>query len=239
MSAALPDIMKKAHLEPSYDVDLAHVRGLIEGMAALVDEMLAASLAALRLRDVVEAKQIAARDREVNALEVEIDECCLKLLARWQPAASDLRFVAATLKLVTDLERVGDHCVNICERLVELHGDHVDCPVDLEALMTAVPALLRDAVLAWRSEDSQMAGQVIERGGRVAVLVREVMRGALETARPDPSSVPAVIRWHEIAGYLERIGAHATNIAEMVVFLVRGKDVRHLGRLPMAAGSQS
>jgi phosphate transport system protein len=231
--------MNKPHLEPSYDLDLAHVRSLVGGMAALVSEMLAAGLQALGQRDAGQATQIAARDREVNALEVAIDESCLKLLARWQPAASDLRFVAATLKLVTDLERVGDHCVNICERIVELHGDPADHLAELQTLMVAVPALLGDAILAWRTEDPQMAGQVIERGARIHGLVREVARGFLETTRQDPGSVAGVIRWHEVGGCLERIAAHATNIAEMVVFLVRGQDIRHIGRLPIAAGSQS
>jgi phosphate transport system protein len=233
--AALPSFMKKPHSEPSYDVDLERIRALVDDMAALVGEMLAGSLQCLAQRDGGRAKDVAARDREVNALEVELDERCLKLLARWQPVASDLRFVGATLKLVTDLERVGDHCVNICSCVLDLEGEHVDPPADLQALGGAVPALLQDALTAWRAEDAQMAGQVIERGQRIEVLVRAVVRGCFEASQRDPGSITAVIRWHEVAGYLQRIAAHATNVAELVVFLVRGEDIRHAGRLPVGA----
>ena len=224
--------MKKPHSDPSYDADLARIRADVISMGSLAGEQLAGSLRALAARDAAAGRQVAQRDREVNAFEVEIDERCLKLLARWQPVASDLRFVGATLKMVTDLERIGDHCVNICERVMELGSDGVTPAVDLGALAEAVPALLRDALDAWRSEDAQMAGQVIERGPRVDGLVRQVTRACFEASRQDPRTVTGVIRWHEVAGYLHRIGAHATNIAEMVIFMVRGEDVRHAGRLP-------
>jgi len=230
--AVLGFIMKKLHAEPSYDFDLARVRDLVDGMATLVGEMLAASLACLVQRDGAGAKQVAAQDRGVNALEVEIDERCLKVLARWQPVASDLRFIAATLKLVTDLERVGDHCANICARILDLRGQHLDPPAGLEALTIAVPALLQDAVTAWRTEDARLAGQVVERGQLIDALVQEVVRGCFEASSRDPRNVTAVIRWHEVAGSLHRIAAHATNVAEMVVFLVRGEDIRHMGRPP-------
>jgi phosphate transport system protein len=231
--------MKKPHTEPSYDLDLTRIRELVDGMATLVVEMLAGSLRCLARRDGAGAKEVAAQDRGVNALEVEIDERCLKLLARWQPVASDLRFIGATLKLVTDLERVGDHCVNICERVLDLHGEHLDPPVGLEALTVAVPALLQDALTAWRTEDARMAGQVLERGQRIDALVRDAVRGCFEASNRDPGNVTAVIRWHEVAGYLQRLAAHATNVAEMVVFLVRGEDIRHVRRSPSwAPGSQ-
>ena len=227
-AGAVLGFMKKLHTEPSYDFDLARVRDLVDGMATLVGEMLAASLECLAQRDGAGAKQIAAQDRGVNALEVEIDERCLKVLARWQPVASDLRFIGATLKLVTDLERVGDHCVNICERIPDLGGEHLDPPTGLEALTIAVPALLQDALTAWRTEDARMAGQVVERGQHIDALVRDVVRGCFEASSRDPRNVTAVIHWHEVVGYLQRIAAHATNVAEMVVFLVRGEDIRHV-----------
>jgi phosphate transport system protein len=230
--------MKKRHSDPSYDLDLDRIRVLLDGMADRAVEMLGGSLQALAHRDAIAAKAIAACDREVNALEVEIDEACLRLLARWQPVASDLRFVAATLKLVTDLERIGDHCANICQRVLELR-EEPDSPTDMGALANAVPALLQDALVAWRGENAQMAGQVIERGQRVPALVRDVVRGGFERARHDAGHVAAAMLWHEVAGALERIGAHATNIAEMVVFLVRGQDVRHLGHLPVSVEERS
>jgi phosphate transport system protein len=223
--------MQKPHAESGYDAALDRIRGLIADMSRLVGGMLDGSLKCLAERDAAGAAEVASRDREVNALEVEVDERCLKLLARWQPVASDLRFIGATLKMVTDLERVGDHCVNICGRITDLHAEHVDPPAALAVLVPAVPALLHDAFEAWRTEDAQMANQLIERGGRIDGLVREVVRGCFELCRQDPSRVAAAISWHEVAGYLHRIAAHATNIAEMVIFLVSGQDVRHPGRL--------
>jgi phosphate transport system protein len=95
-----------------------------------------------------------------------------------------------------------------------------------------VRGIVADAVLALRQEDVQAAGQVIERGQRIDTLVREVLRGCFEALRGDPRTVQVAMRVHEVAGHLQRIAAHATNIAEMVIFLVRGEDVRHAGRLP-------
>jgi phosphate transport system protein len=230
--------MKKPHAELSYDVDLARIRDRVGEMAKLVGVMVAGSLRCLRQRDTYGAKQIAARDREVNAFEVEIDQRCLRLTARWQPVASDLRFVGAALKLVTDLERIGDRCVNICESVLDPHGEQVDAPADLEALVAAVPALLEDALSAWRAEDVKMAGRVIERGPLIHALAREVVRGCFKRSNHDPANLGAMMHWHEVAGHLQRIGAHATNVAELVVFLVRGEDVRHAGRRPIAEGPQ-
>jgi len=230
--------MRQRHTEPSYDIDLDRIREMVGEMCAVVGGMLDGSLRCLARRDCAGARQLAARDREVNALELQIDERCLELLARWQPVASDLRFIAATLKLVTDLERVGDHCANICERVADLQGEDVDPPGEVAALVAAVPALLQDAFAAWRGEDARLAAQVIERGQRLDALAREVLRSCFELARSDPARVAAAVGWHEVAGYLHRIGGHATNIAEMVIFQVRGEDIRHLGRLPAEERSQ-
>jgi phosphate transport system protein len=227
MPGAMTAVMRKPHTEPSYDADLDAVRALVGRMSRLVGWMLDGSLKCLVERDSAGAAQVAARDGEVDALEMEIDERCLKLLARWQPVASDLRLIGATLKLVTDVERVGDHCVNICERVKDLQAEPVDPPAGLAALIPAVPALLNDAFGAWRAEDVQVATQVIERGARIEALVRDLVRGCFDLARHDSGRVVAAIGWHDVAGYLHRIAAHATNIAEMVIFLVRGQDVRH------------
>jgi len=225
--------MRKPHTEPSYDADLERIRALIGSMSRLVAWMLDNGLKSLADRDPAAAAQVAARDPAVNALEVEIDERCLKLLARWQPVASDLRFIGATLKLVTDLERVGDHCANICDRVAEIDTGP---PAPVAALIQAVPALLRDAFAAWQAEDVWLATQVIDRGGRIDTLVRDVLKDGLERSRHDAAHIAASLSWHEVTGYLHRICAHATNIAELVIFLVRGQDVRHHGRLPEAEG---
>jgi phosphate transport system protein len=164
----------------------------------------------------------------VNALEVEVDERCLALLARWQPVASDLRFVGATLKLVTDLERVGDHCVHLCERVADLPAAPAAPPAALDALVVAVPALLREACAAWRSEDASLAGRVIERAALTHALLREVVRDCLGPSPRAATPIATALCWHELAASLDRIAGHAANVGELVIFLVRGQDVRHL-----------
>jgi phosphate transport system protein len=109
-------------------------------------------------------------------------------------------------------------------------------PAGLAALIGAVPPLLHDAFETWQAEDVQRAAQVMERTRGLEGLVREVFRGCFELSRRDPAGIAAAIGWHEVAGYLHRIAAHATNIAEMVIFLVRGQDVRHRDRLPVTGG---
>jgi phosphate transport system protein len=233
MATAHKGSMKKPHAEPAYDADLARIRRLTAGMGSRAEQMLADSLKALVDGDAIAARKVAARDGEINALEMEIDERCLALLARWQPVASDLRLVGATLKLVTDLERVGDQCANICERVADAGAGGAELPADLYVLTTAVPALLRDALVAWRAEDVELAAPVIERGRLIGALVHEIVRGCFELSRRAPTGVAAAIRWHQVVGCLERIGGHATNVAELVIFLVRGEDVRHQGPLPV------
>jgi phosphate transport system protein len=196
------------------------------------DRMLAASLKALENLDAEQARAVVASDHRMNALEIEVDEQSLKILARWHPAASDLRFVAAALKVVTDLERIGDQCVNICERILELsHGTAEAPPSDLRGLGRSVLAMLRQAFAALDAEDGALAGRIIEQGRQVDVLVRDVLHDCFDAMKKDGTRVQLTVRTYEIAGYLQRIAAHGTNIAEMVVFLVMGEDVRHPGRL--------
>jgi phosphate transport system protein len=224
--------MKKPHLDHNFDDALAQLRSLVDVMASKAETTLADTLLALQRRDSEEAKRIMAADREMNGLEVEIDERCLRLLARWQPAASDLRFVATAFKLTVDLERIGDHCVNICERALELnHEEAQPGSIDVQALGATVSDQLHDALVALRSEDAQLASQIIERGRQTEGLVREALHQGLEALQRPGSRLGVAVRLHEIAGFLQRIAGHATNVAEMVIFLVRGEDVRHPGRI--------
>jgi phosphate transport system protein len=176
----------------------------------------------------------------MNGLEVAIDDHCLKLLARWQPAASDLRFIATALKVVTDLERIGDHCVNICERVLELSQGVPGAPPPLDArtLAATVQSMLRAAFAALAWEDGQQAVRVVEWGRQVDALVRNILHDGFHSMRREDADLQMAVRMYEIAGYLQRIAAHGTNIAEMVVFLVRGEDVRHAGRLQPAVALQ-
>jgi phosphate transport system protein len=168
-------------------------------------------------------------DHQVNRLEVDIDEHCLRILARRQPVASDLRFITIALKLVTDLERMGDLVVNVCERVIELNQEPALKPyVGLRAMADLVQSLVRDALDAFVHGDAERAQHVLARDEVVDGAYAEIFRELLTYMMEDPRNIYRATRLQSIAKYLERMGDHATNLAEMVVFMVKGKDIRHL-----------
>jgi phosphate transport system protein len=165
-------------------------------------------------------------------MEIDIDELCMVILARRQPVASDLRFITMALKLVTDLERIGDLGVNISERVVELNDEPQLKPyVDLPRMADEVQSMLREALDAFVAGDPDRAQAVIERDKTVDAYYTQVFRELLTYMMEDTHNIYRATRLQSIAKYLERIGDHATNLAEMVVFMVKGKDIRHTGKL--------
>jgi phosphate transport system protein len=230
--------VKKPHIDHQFDEELAGLRAMLDAMTKEADRMVTQTLQALENRDPELARRVVTSDQRMNGLEMEVDEHCLKLLARWQPAASDLRLVATAFKVVTDLERIGDQCVNICDRVLEVsHGMQGTAPVDLRGLGEAVLDLLREAFAALGADDVALAGQIIERGRQIDVLVRDMLHDCFAALRDDGSRIQVTVHAYDIAGHLHRIAAHGTNIAEMVIFRVRGEDVRHPGRIPSKPGS--
>jgi phosphate transport system protein len=225
------------HTDHSYDVELGEIRMRVVQMGDQVRRMITRSVDALVGGDAEEARRIIAADRIVNRLEVDTDDLCLRTLARRQPVASDLRFIATALKINTDLERVGDLCVGICERIVELTA-----PVDQQSrdyligMGAAVRIMIDDALRAFSSGDVKGAQRVIDADRGIDQAYLDVFDALFEGMRREPESVPDRIRLQGVAKVLERIGDHATNIAEMVVFMVRGQDVRHPGRLAAIDG---
>jgi phosphate transport system protein len=223
---------ESTHTDRSYDADLGAIRSQVIQMGEQVRRMLARSLDALFAGDAEEARRIIAADRIVNRLEVDTDELCLRVLARRQPVASDLRFIATALKINTDLERVGDLCANICEQTIALTAP-VDQKIgDRLTAMGAQVRIMMDAVLqAFVAGDIKAAQGVIDGDRAVDQAYMDVFAALFEAMRRDPASVPDGIRIQSVAKHLERMGDHATNVAEMVIFMVRGLDVRHRGRL--------
>jgi phosphate transport system protein len=187
-------------------------------MASLVEELVRHGLEALRAGDAELAARSIELDRRIDGLECEVDALCMRILAMRQPVATDLRFVTSSLKIVTDLERVGDLGVNLCERVIELADERVrerrhtvEGPLrdELSSLADESMAALRDALDA-----------LVERDARLfRLLLAEMAR--------DPGAVYLATRVQSVAKYLERIADHAMNVAEAVVFLVKGKDIRH------------
>jgi phosphate transport system protein len=220
------------HTDREYEAELARLREQILFMGAKVEEAIAGSMRALTTRDSALARALVEGDHQINALEIAIDDLCLRILARRQPVASDLRFVTIGLKLVTDLERIGDLCVNICERVQELNLEPPLAPyVALPKMAEAAQGMVRDALDAFVRGDAAAARAVIERDQLVDAYYEQLFREALTAMMADPHGIYRVTRVQSIAKYLERIGDHATNVAEMAVLMVQRRDIRHLGKL--------
>lgn len=218
----------KRHTDRDYEAELERLREKVLLMGAKVEDMLAASIRALVERDSILAQRTIAVDKQINLLEVEIDDLCLKILARRQPVASDLRFLTMTLKVVVDLERVGDLAVSFCDRVLELNEeDPLKSPGGLQLMGEATSGMLREALDAFVQGDADRAQRVIERDQLVDDQYAQAFRELLTYMLEDPRNIYRATRLQSIAKYLERIGDHATNVAEMVVFMVRGKDIRH------------
>ncbi len=223
-------VMKK-HTDREYEQELAHLREQVLLMGAKVEEMIKSSMQSLDERNSELARRMIDYDHQINRLEVEIDDACLRILARRQPVASDLRFLTIALKLVTDLERIGDLGVNICERSLELNEEPPLKPhhAGLRVMAEKAQGMVREALDAFVRGDAERAQQVLERDRDVDGLYMQIFRELLTYMMEDPRNIYRATRMQSIAKYLERIGDHATNLAEMVVFMVKGKDIRHLG----------
>ncbi len=222
----------RAHTHRDYDGELDAVREQILLMGAKVEEMLRLSMRALIERDGELAEKTILLDRQINRIEIETDDLCLRVLARRQPVASDLRFITIALKLVTDLERMGDLGVNICERVIELNEETPLKPyVDVSNMADVAQAMLRDALDAFVARDPERATRVIEKDAEVDAYYASIFRDLLTYMMENPRNIYRATRVQSIAKYIERIADHATNLAEMVIFMVRGKDIRHAGKL--------
>ena len=229
----------REHTNREYEGELRRVREHLLLMGAKVEDIIHGSIRALTDRDSMLAEQMIAVDRKINQLEMDVDELCMQVLARRQPVASDLRFLTTALKLVTDLERIGDLGVNICERVLELNGEPPLKPyVDLPNMTREVQEMLHEALDAFVAGDIERAQRVIARDKNVDAYYTQIFRELLTYMMEDPRNIFRATRLQSIAKYLERIGDHVTNLGEMVVFMVKGKDIRHAGKLGDKAGDK-
>ena len=218
------------HISRRYDQDLEQLRERILAMGGNLVGMIKETLRALVERDSAAAKRMIEYDHEINRQEVAIDELSLNIIALRQPAARDLRFITLALKVSTDLERIGDLCVNIAERTLELNEEPQLKPyIDLPKMAEAAEGMIVDALEAFLRGDAVLAEQVTRRDDIVDQLNVQVFRELLTFMMEDPKTITRATRLMFIGKYLERMGDHATNIAEMVIFMVKGKDIRHMG----------
>ena len=223
--------MASEHTSKVYEHELRTLREKVLLMGSLAEEMIQKAILAYRTRDTELAQRTRRVDRHINRLECEVDELCLRILAMRQPVASDLRFITTALKIVTDLERVGDIGVNICERVSELN-EEAPLPeiVDVSSLADESLAVLHEALDALVSRDVDRATRLLESDDLIDDHYSKIFQQVLAMMSRDPATVYRATRIQSIAKYLERIGDHAMNIAETVVFLVKGTDIRHFNR---------
>jgi phosphate transport system protein len=197
-------------------------------MGGLVEDQILRVMTALLERDSELAQEVIDRDRQVNVYDVEVDEKCVELLALHQPKARDLRFITTAMKIVTDLERIGDQAVNIAQRALELNREPQLKPyIDLPRMATSAQRMVRESLDAFVSRDTELARRVCAEDAEVDALKEQIFRELLTFMMEDARTIPRAIRLILISRFLERVADHATNIAEMVIYRVDSKMVRH------------
>jgi phosphate transport system protein len=215
-------------MQRHFHEELDALKQTLLAMGGLVEDQIRRVMRALVERDDEQAKDVIARDREVNAYENEIDEKCVELLALHQPAAGDLRFLTTAMKIVTDLERIGDQAVNIAQRALELNNEPQLKPyIDLPRMAEKAQAMVKESLDAFVARDTALARRVRAEDEAVDALNHQIFRELLTFTMADPTTIPRAIRLILIARFLERVADHATNIAEMVIYLVESRMVRH------------
>jgi phosphate transport system protein len=208
--------------------ELEALKQTLLAMGGLVEDQIRRVMKALLERDDVMAQEVIERDRQVNTYDVEVDEQCVSLLALYQPAAGDLRFITTAMKIVTDLERIGDQAVNIAQRVLELNREPQLKPyIDLPRMAEQAQRMVKESLDAFVARDTALARQVCGEDSEVDLLKEQIFRELLTFMMEDPRTIPRAIRLILISRFMERVADHATNIAEMVVYLVEGKMVRH------------
>jgi phosphate transport system protein len=215
-------------MQRHFHEELDALKQTLLAMGALVEDQIRRVMRALVERDEALARDVIERDHQVNAYDVEVDEKCVELLARYQPAASDLRFLTTAMKIVTDLERIGDQAVNIAQRALELNREPQLKPyIDLPRMAAKSQQMVKDSLDAFVARDAGLARDVCARDSEVDALKEQVFRELLTFMMGDPKTIARALHLILVSRFLERVADHATNIAEMVVYMIEGKIVRH------------
>lgn len=221
--------MLEGHIYKTFDLELNELKEKLLYEGGLVEKAIHDAIRALLERDSDLAKKVIEADVLINDVEVEIDEFCLKLLALRQPAARDLRFITTAIKINYDLERIGDMAVNICERVEELNQEPQLKPyIDLPKMAETTQLMLKESLNAFVKEDVMLAAKVTKDDKQVDELLDQIFRELLTYMMQDLRTITRATRLLFIAKYLERMADHAVNIAELVIFMVEGRIIRHL-----------
>jgi phosphate transport system protein len=221
----------REHTSQDFEAELATIRRKLLAMGRQVDQVVEESGRALLTRDAALANHIILSDHETDDMEMDIDHLCLEVLARRQPVANDLRLLTSALKLVIDLERVGDLAVSIATRVLDLADKPPPLPYDeLMPMLTTVREMVSDSLAALVGGDVERANQVIARDDIVDSYYAHFFNQLVARTRDGTIDVGDATAVQAISKYIERIGDHAVNMAERVVFVLTGEDVRHLPR---------
>jgi phosphate transport system protein len=211
-----------------FDEELQDLKKLLLQMGALVESQIQGALRALAERNSSLASQVIDNDHRVNALDVKMDEDCLRLLALHQPAARDLRFITTAMKIATELERMSDLAENICERAIELNEEPQLKPyIDIPRMANWTLRMVKNSLDAFVQYNADLARKVCEDDDFVDDLTEQLFRELVSFMLENPKTITRAIRLTFIGKYIERIADHATNVAELVVYMVEGKIIRH------------
>jgi phosphate transport system protein len=221
----MPDL---EHTRRYYEQQLRELRDKLLLMSYHAERMISDSIRSFVDRRPALAEEVIDRDDEMDRLEIEIDSLGYEILALEQPVACDLRFIATTLKIVKDLERIGDIAVNIAERVLELTQEpELRRVTDLPIMADAAQKTLKQSLDAFVNSDVELAQKIIVNDKIVDDMYEQIFRKTLTYMLEDPRLIGRALKLIFIAKHLERVADHSANIAEMVVFLVRGEDIRH------------
>ena len=218
----------RTHTHQEFEAELRNLKDRLLAMGGRCEQMIEMAVRAFEDRDEALAQEVMEADHGMDEDELAVDDMAVRMLALRQPVGRDLRFAVAAVKASTDLERIGDEAVNIAERAIEMEPrDRLSPPGSLLPDMALrARAMLRDSLNALVEEDAKKARNVFEQDDAVDDAYGEVMKLCLDYMK-DPSRIADGMRICNCAKYIERIADHATNIAEMVIFMVEGRDVRH------------
>ena len=215
-------------IETHFQKELEELKENLLKMASLVEEAINNAVQSLIKRDAGLSQKTFDGEDRINKLEIAIEDMCLKLLALRQPMASDLRFITAAMKIITDLERIGDQAINIAERAVSLNQEpQLKAYIDIPRMAEIAQSMVKDVLDAFVNRDSKLARSVCERDDLVDGLNDQVFRELLTYMISDPKTITRAVHLMIVCRCLERIADHATNIAEDVIFMVDALVIKH------------
>jgi phosphate transport system protein len=216
-------------MQRHFDQELGRLKEQLLRMGSVVEGQVQRALESLVERDAELAQAVVEHDRAVNTLDVAIDDACIKLLALQQPTARDLRFITTAMKISSELERMGDHAENIARRALELNNEPQLKPyIDIPRMGDRTMRMVQECLNAFVNSDSSLARKVCLDDDYVDEVNEQLFRELLSFMLEDPRTITRAIRLTFVAKSLERIADHATNIAELVVYMVEGKNIRHI-----------